>query len=327
MSSKSQSPPSEQLIFAATVKDVQSAGCLPVQLEGHTLALFHHNGEIYAVDNRCPHMGFPLHRGTVHDGILTCHWHHARFDLASGGTFDPWADDVRIFPVQIRDGEIWIDLAAKTGQSEINRARLETGLQRNLSLVISKAIIGMLEGGSEPANPFRVGIDFGARYRQEGWGQGLTILTCMMNLLSHLHDEDRPHALYHGLAAVADDSFGNAPRFIISPLPTTTTDFETLKRWFRGFVEVRDAEGGERCIVSAVRAGADHRQMADMLFAAATDHRFIQIGHVLISPTKPSKRWMSPAGNTPKGCSPVWPPLMLMPAAWRNPTLGAIRWT
>jgi hypothetical protein len=71
-----------------------------------------------------------------------------------------------------------------------------------------------------------------------------------------------------------------APRFGVRPLPTTTTDLETLKRWFRQFVEVRDAEGAERCIVSAVRAGATSQQITDMLFAAATDHRFIQIGHV-----------------------------------------------
>jgi nitrite reductase/ring-hydroxylating ferredoxin subunit len=42
---------------------------------------------VFALDNRCPHMGFPLDRGTVEDGILTCHWHHARFDLASGTGF------------------------------------------------------------------------------------------------------------------------------------------------------------------------------------------------------------------------------------------------
>ena len=42
-------------------------------------------------------MGFPLHRGTVKDGILTCHWHHARFDLIGGGTFDQWAGDVQLF--------------------------------------------------------------------------------------------------------------------------------------------------------------------------------------------------------------------------------------
>src|SRR4051794_26052064 len=45
---------------------------------------------VSAAANRCPHMGFPLHKGGVADGILPCHWHHARFDLESGGTFDPW---------------------------------------------------------------------------------------------------------------------------------------------------------------------------------------------------------------------------------------------
>src|SRR5262249_54155818 len=64
-------------------------------------------------------------------------------------------------------------------------------------------------------------------------------------------------------------------------LPGGETDFGLLKRWFRQFVEVRDAEGAERCVVSAVQAGADDRQLADMLFAAATDHRYIRTGHVL----------------------------------------------
>jgi len=58
-------------------------------------------------------------------------------------------------------------------------------------------------------------------------------------------------------------------------------DLATLKVWFRRFVEVRDSEGAERCIVSAVRAGADHAKMADVLFSAATDHRYIDSGHVL----------------------------------------------
>ncbi len=64
----------EHLVFAANLADVQSTGCKVVQLEGHTLALFAFEDEIHAVDNRCPHMGFPLHQGTVKDGILTCHW-------------------------------------------------------------------------------------------------------------------------------------------------------------------------------------------------------------------------------------------------------------
>ncbi|MGH2524298.1 MAG: Rieske (2Fe-2S) protein, partial [Anaerolineales bacterium] len=272
--------PTENFVRAATLADVRAAGCLAAQVEGHTLALFAYGDKVYAVDNRCPHMGFPLDRGSVREGILTCHWHHARFDLASGGTFDQFADDVRAFPVELRDGAVWVDLAPRVDPVKHQQQRLHDGLERDISLVIAKAAISLLANGQPPEQPFRVGLDFGARYRQAGWGQGLTMLTCFMNLMPHLAPEDRPRALYHGLAAVAVDCDGMPARFMVRPLPTATADFPTLRRWFRQFVEVRDAEGAERCIVSAVRAGADSQQIADILFSAATDHRYIQVGHV-----------------------------------------------
>ncbi|MFN2136751.1 MAG: Rieske (2Fe-2S) protein, partial [Candidatus Promineifilaceae bacterium] len=114
---------------AASVADVEKAGCLTVQVKGHTLALFAHSGAYFALDNRCPHMGFPLNRGTVEDGILTCHWHHARFDLESGGTFDQWADDVRSFPTEVREGDVWVDLGQHEDPHERQRRRLLVGLQ------------------------------------------------------------------------------------------------------------------------------------------------------------------------------------------------------
>ncbi len=105
-------------VFAANMADIQSTGgCLVVQIENHTIAIFSYDSKVYAVDNRCPHMGFPLNRGTIKDGILTCHWHHARFDLKSGGTFDQWAGDVRSFPVQIRDRqEVWVNISHSLSQ-------------------------------------------------------------------------------------------------------------------------------------------------------------------------------------------------------------------
>jgi nitrite reductase/ring-hydroxylating ferredoxin subunit len=267
-------------VRACRLADVMATGCHPVSVGGHTLVLIAQNGQVHAVDNRCPHMGFPLHRGTVRDGILTCHWHHARFDLASGGTFDPWADDVRAFPVEVRDGEVWVDLAPRADPRAHQRQRLRDGLERDLGLVIAKAVIALLQGGEDPAGPFRIGLEFGTRYRQEGWGQGLTIHACMANLSAHLDPDDRPRAAYHGLAAVARDSARAAPRFALAPLPGAPADAATLQRWFRQFIEVRDAEGAERCLASAVRGGADRRQIADMLFAAVTDHRYIFIGHM-----------------------------------------------
>lgn len=268
-------------VHATSFAELRTAACQTIQLNGHTVALWYVGGEVYAVDNRCPHMGFPLDRGSVKDGILTCHWHHARFDLESGGTFDQWADDVRTFPVELRGGEVWVDLATHRDPKAHQHERLHVGLERNLSLVIGKAVLTLVDGEDvrTAVEPFRIGLQFGTQYRNVGWGQGLTILACLMNLLPYLKAADRPRALYNGLAAVAADTVGSSPRFPIRPLPDTTTDIPTLKRWFRQFIEVRDDEGAERCIVSAIEAGATPQQMADMLFTAVTDHRYIQAGH------------------------------------------------
>lgn len=275
---------SDNFVRALATNELAQAGCRVVALDGHTLVLFQHQGKIYAVDNRCPHMGFPLDRGTVRDGILTCHWHHARFDLATGGTFDLFADDVPSFPVEIRDGAVWVDLTPQRDPEAYYVRRLNDGLEHELPLVIAKTVIALddlrADQGKGLAQSFATGLEFGTRYRGNGWGQGLTMLTCFANLLPYLDAADRPQALYQGLSAVARDTAGMSPRFMIDPLPGHAPDMPTLKRWFRSFVEVRDGEGAERCIVTAVRAGASDKQLAEMLFAAATDHRYIQIGHV-----------------------------------------------
>ncbi|MCB0069378.1 MAG: Rieske (2Fe-2S) protein, partial [Caldilineaceae bacterium] len=193
-------------VRAAYLSELEAHGQLTVTVGGHTLALFRHQGRIHAIDNRCPHMGFPLDKGSVKDGILTCYWHYARFDLQTGGTFDQWADDVRAFPVEVRDGAVWVDVAPQRDPRAHQRERLQVGLERNLSLVIGKAVLTLLDGDGDPVGPFLAGVAFGTRYRMQGWGQGLTILTVMRNLLPSLHREDRARALYHGLAAVAADS-------------------------------------------------------------------------------------------------------------------------
>lgn len=271
----------ERYISVARFEDLKGKGCITVQPNGKTLVLFLYGERVYALDNRCPHMGFPLDKGSVEEGILSCHWHHARFDLASGGAFDLWADDIESFPVEVRNGEIYVDLSPKGNSVEHQRNRLRDGLQHNLSLVVAKAVINMLNQGVAPTEPFRIGLGFGTLYRGMDWGRGLTTHGCAMNLIPHLDEADKPLALFHGLADVASDTAGMSPRFNPRPLPNDETDIPTLKAWFRQFVEVRDAQAGERAIVSALRAGADDKQIADILFTAATDHRYLDAGHTL----------------------------------------------
>ncbi|HEX9923100.1 MAG TPA: Rieske (2Fe-2S) protein, partial [Anaerolineae bacterium] len=266
----------------ASRSELDQPGCRVYQVDGHTLALFQTEAGLFAVDNRCPHMGFPLDRGSVKDGILTCHWHHARFDLATGGAFDLFADDVPAYPVFVEGEEVFVDLSPTRDPERYSRKRLRDGLEQNLRLVVAKAVINLVrpEIPATAVAPFTIGLTFGSQYRAGGWAMGQTINTCMLNLLPHLQTVDRPVALYQGLTAVARDTEGMAPRFAIEPLPGPTVDFLTLKRWFRQFVEVRDGEGAERCLATAIQAGADAGHIGEMLFAAATDHRYLTIGHV-----------------------------------------------
>jgi len=132
-------------------------------------------------------MGFPLNLGTVKDGILTCHWHHARFDLNSGGTFDQWAGDVRSYPVEIRnETEVWVDISALYSRNDNTyyQMLLRNGLKQNIQLIIAKAVIAIREeyqsgddsNDSDLVKPFCIGLDFGTHHKQAGWGQGLTSL-------------------------------------------------------------------------------------------------------------------------------------------------------
>jgi nitrite reductase/ring-hydroxylating ferredoxin subunit len=271
-------------VRVGTKAEVERQGCTVVAAGGHRVAVFAHEGRLYAVDNRCPHMGFPLSRGTVRDGLLTCHWHHARFDLAGGGTLDPWADNVRAFPVLVEGDDVWLELddGAEPGARRAYwLERLEEGLEQQLELVLAKAMLALHVGGASPAEVVRAAGRYGLRNRRRGWGAGMTILTALGSILPHLAPEDRPLALFHGLVRVAEDAAGQPPHFELEPLPSTNVPLPRLNAWFRRAVEVRDVDGAERVLQTAIARGVDPIALADVLFAAATDHYYLDAGHVL----------------------------------------------
>jgi hypothetical protein len=80
---------------------------------------------------------------------------------------------------------------------------------------------------------------------------------------------------------VAGDCDGQAPHFQLDELPTRDVPAERLKGWLRGFIEVRDRDGGERTLLTAINSGVAPDQLADMLLAASTDHLFLDGGHTL----------------------------------------------
>ncbi len=272
--------PNKEFALAGSLEELKAKGRLVVHGGHRPILVVYDRGRVFALDNRCPHMGFPLERGSVEDGILTCHWHHARFDLESGCTFDLWADDVPICPVEIRNGDVWVKTTFGHGDPAAHwHRRLIDGLGHDIGLVIAKAVYGQVAADVSYTDIVRQAVLFGVQNR-DGWSVGLTILTALANLLPFLSDEDAYLALFHGARRVAADCDGEAPRRERTPLGGRPEP-AALKRWLRRWTRVRHREAAERTLLTAIAADFSPAMLADVLLAAETERVFADTGHSL----------------------------------------------
>ncbi len=81
------------------------------QLKGHDILVAHTESGFHAVENRCPHDVIALDLGCLEGEVVRCSLHGSRFDLNSGEPLEPPAEEsVRVYPLEIRDGVVWVDL-------------------------------------------------------------------------------------------------------------------------------------------------------------------------------------------------------------------------
>jgi 3-phenylpropionate/trans-cinnamate dioxygenase ferredoxin subunit len=80
---------------------------------GVDLILIWHEGRAVACERACPHEQADLSHGHISAGRLVCPHHAASFDLEDGAISSGWASrPLRIYPVQIEQGEVWVRLDA-----------------------------------------------------------------------------------------------------------------------------------------------------------------------------------------------------------------------
>ena len=97
--------------------EVAAAEALPVddvialQVQGRELAFYGVDGEVYASDNVCTHGHARLCDGFLEDGAIECPLHQGRFDVRSGKALcAPLTEDLRVYPVKIENGRVFVDL-------------------------------------------------------------------------------------------------------------------------------------------------------------------------------------------------------------------------
>lgn len=268
-------PKDDAWIRVGSLEELMRDGVKLIKGKDRPIAVFAHQGKAFAVDNRCPHLGFPLTKGTVHDGILTCHWHQARFDLCSGCTFDLWADDVPSFATRVDQGVVHVAALLNQESGRFQR-QLVKGLTQNIGLLQAKGIVGLLAEGASASDLIKSILAFGVEHQNTA--QGMTELAIAGNLAPALGAQSLYFALFRASQQVAQAS-NNSRRLFREPLAGETYDLGTLRRWFEQWIEVRDRDGAERVLLTAIAQGATPAQLADMMVGADSQRLFSAQGH------------------------------------------------
>lgn len=68
----------------AGVKAPGPGQAIRVQVGAVPVAIFNHDGKLYAIGASCTHVGGPLERGPVQGKVVTCPLHGSQFDLETG---------------------------------------------------------------------------------------------------------------------------------------------------------------------------------------------------------------------------------------------------
>ena len=210
--------PDPEFALAGSLEELKAKGRLVFHGGHRPILVIYDRGRVFASTIVAPTWASRSSAAASRTSISACHWHHARFDLESGCTFDLWADDVPIFPVEVRNGNVQVKTTFGHADPAAHlRQRLEDGLAHVLGLVIAKAVHGQLADEVARVDIVRQVALFGAQNR-DGLGVGLTILTALADLLPVMQEEEAYLALFHGARRVAADCDGEAPRRERAPL-------------------------------------------------------------------------------------------------------------
>ena len=275
---------SETWIRAAACGDLADGEALAVPApDGRTIALFFTDGAYHATDNQCPHMGFPLVRGLVRNGMVTCDWHGRSFDLTGGGCFHSQCDDVRVFPTEVRGDAVWVRADAHPEDRREARLRLLwEGLLGDDRWTMSKAIAQLLHGGVPEAHIVElimrhVGRHIASSHDLDA-GDDVSRLINGLKVGERYTGEDRLIALAIAARSAAGPA---AERNENVPMPAPY-DWERTARWVRNFSRDRMGNRIERCLYTAWTEG-DGDKILPLLLECAVEPHFLDFGDSVVS--------------------------------------------
>jgi len=100
----------ENFCPALDEKELKEGTMKLVSIDGTPILLIKQGGQIFAIDNRCPHQGCGFSGGTLDGFIIVCPCHDWHFDLRTGEYDKEPTFTLTVYEWKIKDGKIWVRL-------------------------------------------------------------------------------------------------------------------------------------------------------------------------------------------------------------------------
>ena len=99
-----------RLVKAAKTDELSPGSCIGVKVEGVSVGIYNVNGEYFAINNICPHLGGVLHYGFLENQVITCPLHLWQFAVRTGKCVWPGRERIATYPVEVEGDDILVDV-------------------------------------------------------------------------------------------------------------------------------------------------------------------------------------------------------------------------
>ncbi|NJR44005.1 Rieske 2Fe-2S domain-containing protein, partial [bacterium] len=96
-------------VFVAKTNEFIESRAKIFCVDKERIAVYLHEGKLYAIHNVCKHQGGPLGEGKILDGCITCPWHGYQYLPHNGQSPPPFHEKVNTYDVKVVDGEVWLN--------------------------------------------------------------------------------------------------------------------------------------------------------------------------------------------------------------------------
>ncbi len=266
--------------------ELPQGGARLFRSRGQQVAVFRpQEDEVFAVENRCPHEGYPLTEGQVHFPLLVCAWHGFVFDLRDGKCVGG-DERVRSYPVRVVDGQVEVDLSEPDPEAMIPPLyeSLHDGTLESRLGQMTRDLLRLLNAGVPAERLALEAAGFDADRAEYGSNHALPVAADVAAMLHRHPGSAALGPLMLAMESASESCIRRPLRPLAEPIDPGA-DLEALEERASGAVEKMQLGASEGLLRGALQRGFGREVIEPWFYRVNTAH-FLGFGHGLIYTVK-----------------------------------------